>query len=481
MSGGRSLLRLATPLMVGRGISAVLTFSIPIVLARVLDPASYGTYKQFFLLAATVYLVGQVGLTASLYYFLPRHPPEERGRYYIQALTGLFFVGAAAGACVLLFSGALASRFSNPLLLELGPPLALYVWFYLAAAPLEIGLTACKRTGWAGTTYVLSDLVRVTALIGPVYLGAGVRGLAWAVTVFAGARFLAAWALGLSGALGKAQLPSRKAVTAQLGYSLPFAGAVLLATAQMQLPQYVVAAFSDAATYAIFAVGVLQIPLTDMLYTPIAEVMMVRLAAGTEADAPAVFREAVARLSLFFLPLTAFALAVGPELIPTLYTVTYLAAVPIFLVALIELPLSALPVDGLLRSFNATGTLLRIGLFRLAFAVVVVPAAFFAFGLAGAMLGYVVTQWTVKTLMLVRAARRLGVPARSLIPWPEVRNWAARSLVLFGAVTALRLHGPWHGVVFLAIAAVLAALIWVASLLSAGELRRAVVLKEAHG
>ncbi len=469
----RSLLRLATPLMVGRGIAAMLTFLIPVMLARWLARDDYGTYKQFFLIASTVYLIGNAGLVASLYYFVPRHDRADRARFVIQALLGLFVMGGLAAGGVYLGAGALARRFSNPALLGLAAPLALYLWAFLAAAPLEISLTTVKRTGWAGLSYVLSDLVRTAALVLPIRHGGGMSTLAWAAAAFAGLRFVAAWALVLSGALGRPRLPSRAATVAQLRYTVPFAGAILLATVQMQLPQYTVAALTDAATYAIYAVGVLQIPLTDMLYSPVAEVMMVRLAASGPAGAAPIFREAVARLAVFFLPLAAFTLAVGPQLVPTLYGTMYLASVPIFLIALVELPLSGMPVDGLLRSLDMNTTLLRVGLVRVGLALVGVPVGLLLLGLPGAMLGFVLTQWAAKLLLLAAAARRLELPMRRLVPWTELRGWGLRSALLFAAVTLLRLRGPWHGIAFLAIAAGLAAVVWGLGVLTARELRGA--------
>src|SRR5256885_4337748 len=73
-----SILRRAGPLMAARlGIAAV-TFAIPMVLARVLLPASYGTFKQAWLLSNTLYLVLPLGLTQGLVYFIPREPQKER-------------------------------------------------------------------------------------------------------------------------------------------------------------------------------------------------------------------------------------------------------------------------------------------------------------------------------------------------------------------------------------------------------------------
>jgi O-antigen/teichoic acid export membrane protein len=473
-----SLLRAATPLMVARGLSALVTFAIPVVLAHQLLQSEFGTYKQFFLLAATVCLVGQAGLTASLYYFIPKSRPEVRTRWLLQALAGLFVLGGFAAAGTLLVGDALASRFRNPQLGAVAPALALYIWAQLGSAPLEVSLTSIKRTGWAGIVTIASDVVRTASLVLPILFGLGVPGLAWAAAGFAALRLAAAWALALSGAIGKVARPTRAAVKQQLVYAIPFAGAVLLATAQMQLAQYFVAAMTDVATFAVYAVGVLQMPLTDMLYTPIAEVMMVRLAQADHAAAPGIFRDAVHRLCMFFLPLCAFSLAIGPELIPTLYSAKYLLSVPIFLIAATELPLAALPVDGLLRSLNHTGTLLRFGVLRLLIGGALVPIGFFSFGLVGAMLGYVLTQWTVKLLLLWVGARRMGAPVASLIPFGEVGRWALRGVVVFSVVTALRLHGPWHGWTFLFVASALAALVWgITFLLANGSWR----WREAHG
>lgn len=411
-----SLLRAATPLMVGRGVSAAITFFIPVVLARALNLDEYGTYKQFFLLAGTVFLVGQLGLTASLYYFVPRAAEgEERRRYLTQTLVLLFTVGAVAAGGTLLFAGEVARRFENPRILEVAAPLAIYLWAYLGAAPLEPSLTSRKLTKWAGFCYVASDLVRTAALILPVKLG--VVGVAWGAAAFAMARLVAAWAVVAGSGIA---WPTRQTLRGQLGYSLPFAGAVLLVTLQMQLPQYVVAGFTDAATYAVFSVGIMQLPIADMLYTPVAEVMMVRLAQSDASLAPEIFREAVTRLATFFLPLCALLILAAPYLVPLLFGRAYAAAVPIFMIATLEMPLSALPVDGLLRAQGATSSLLRVSALRLALAAALVPGGFFLFGMVGAIAGYVITQWTAKTMLLIAAARRLGVRPVHLLPRPRV-------------------------------------------------------------
>ena len=84
--------RPALLLVVGRSIGLAASFAIGIVLARLFEPAVFGTYKQFFLVYATLYGVLQLGMAESLYYFVPRQS-EHTGRYVANAMAML----AAAG------------------------------------------------------------------------------------------------------------------------------------------------------------------------------------------------------------------------------------------------------------------------------------------------------------------------------------------------------------------------------------------------
>jgi hypothetical protein len=73
-AGAASLMRQARPLIAARLFTAILTLSIPLVLARVLPLAEYGTYKQLFLIALTLSSVLPFGVGQSLYYFIPAPP-----------------------------------------------------------------------------------------------------------------------------------------------------------------------------------------------------------------------------------------------------------------------------------------------------------------------------------------------------------------------------------------------------------------------
>src|SRR5215204_1028059 len=92
--GGRmdNTSRPAVLLVIGRTVGLAASFAIGIVLARLFDPAVFGTYKQFFLVYATLYGVLQLGMAESLYYFVPR-APERTGRYVANAIATLLAIG----------------------------------------------------------------------------------------------------------------------------------------------------------------------------------------------------------------------------------------------------------------------------------------------------------------------------------------------------------------------------------------------------
>src|SRR6266576_127207 len=79
-------------LVAGRVIGGVVSFAIPVVLARVLLPTAFGTYKQLFLIYMTLYGVAQLGAAESLYYFVPRKP-EDAARSVTNSVATLALVG----------------------------------------------------------------------------------------------------------------------------------------------------------------------------------------------------------------------------------------------------------------------------------------------------------------------------------------------------------------------------------------------------
>jgi len=412
MSSERRALRAPSvrPLVVARAFSAAVTVLIPVVLARLFSTSDYGTFKQFFLVSATLYLVLGLGVPQSLYYFLPRGDPGERRAHLVHTLSFLAAFGCV-GALAVMSAGTLLSRLGGPALASASLPLALYVWGFLGGAVLEPGLTAQGRPGAAAIAYLVSDALRAAAFVVPVLCGLGLRGSLWGGVAFASCRLAASWLVLLRGTEGAFFRPPLLAQ--QLRYALPYGGAMLLAMPQQQLHLYAVSLTSSPAAFAVYSVGCFNLPLVDLLYTPTTELLMYRLGVIESEGRPAseairVFREAVARLAYAFVPLALGIFVVAPSFLGLLYGPSYVEATPILRIALASVLLAILPVEGVLRARARTRLLLFSYLGKIAISVPLVFGFLFALGPVGAMVGFVCAESIHKGFLLVCAVRALA-------------------------------------------------------------------------
>ncbi|ATB34263.1 hypothetical protein MEBOL_007764 [Melittangium boletus DSM 14713] len=442
----------AGPLVLARLFTAGLTLSIPLVLARVLSLAEYGTYYQLFLIATTLYYVLPFGVVQSLYYFLPR--AEEKRPWLGQTLLFMSGAGLVAAGLVWGLLGPVARHFDNPALLEHRGALALYTAFLLGSFPLEISLTSQGRTKQSALVYLASDAVRAAAMVVPCLLGAGLHGMMWSVVGFTFLRYVATWVvapLGSKGPLVRAGLWRE-----QLVYAAPFGAAMALAIPQQNAHLYMVAGVVSPALYALYRVGCFQLPVVDLLYTPTSEVLMVRLGElekqGRLEEGVEAFREASGKLAFLFLPFSAFLFAAAPEFIGALFGAKFLEAVPIFRVSVLGVVLAILPMDGVLR---ARGYTRAIFLSYLVKAVVTVPLVWVGvrqFGMMGGVVSWAVAELVGKCALLVRVPAALSTPSlrlriRDLIPWRELGKASLAALAAAVAVFCLRAltEHAWSG------------------------------------
>src|SRR3989440_11718218 len=148
--------------------------------------------------------------------------------------------------------------------------------------------------------------------------------------------------------------------------------------------------------FAIYAVGCFNLPIVDMLYTPVSEILQLGIAEHDrdgDREAPSrLFREAVARLAFVFIPMMALLYVCGPTLLTFLFTERYRESVPIFRLAILAIPLAALPLDGVMRARAQNRFVLAISVVKLTLTVPMVVAGFHLFGLPGAMGGWVAAE-----------------------------------------------------------------------------------------
>ena len=406
-------------LTLGRSVGFAATFFIPVVLVRVFDQATFGTYKQLFLVFATLYYIAQAGLAESLFYFVPK-TAKRRATYVANAAIGLGALGLVSGALLWAGAPAIGVWLNNAALAASLPWIGAFLLLMLVSAGLEIVLIARGRFVWAAASYGLSDVLRAALFIVPALVTRRIEWVLYGAVAFAAVRVLVALGY-FAGEFKGALRPGRGALREQLSYALPFGAAVLIDTIQGNLHQYVVSARFDAATFALYAVGCLQIPFVDFVAGPAGNVMMVRMsekrAEGDRGALLSLWHQTTLRLSLIFFPLTALLLVVGRDLIVTLFTPAYAGSVPIFLVWSLSILFPVLQTDGVLRVFARTRFLLLVNVVRLLLILGTITWFLSTFGLMGAVLVTLSGMIVAKLLMLFDVSRLLGVGLSELLPW----------------------------------------------------------------
>jgi O-antigen/teichoic acid export membrane protein len=410
-----SILRRAGPLMLARLGIAALTFAIPMVLARVLLPASYGTFKQAWLLSNTLFLVLPLGLNQSLVYFVPREP-QKRAAWESHALLLTTAVGALAAVLLLMLGPLVSTAFHNPELASVMPSVAAFTGFRLAGSSLDLALMAGGRIKASAIARLTSEGFYTLCLLAGAVWTHSVAGAFAGVVVATFAKAAVCW-IALAGR-GLRILP--RDLRRQLAYTLPFGAAFALVIPQQQFHSYLVSASVTAAVFAIYSVGCFQLPIVDMLYTPVSEILQLGIAEhdarGDNEGSLRLFREAVAQLSFVFLPTMVLLAIAAPALIRFLFTSQYLDAVPLFRLALLSIPMAALPLEGIMRARAQNRFMLRISVLKLALTVPLVWVGLQLFGPIGALGGWICAEEICRLVLLHRAARLFETTILGALP-----------------------------------------------------------------
>jgi O-antigen/teichoic acid export membrane protein len=464
-----SILKRASPLMLARLAILAVTFTTPLVLARVLIPASYGTFKLAWLWCMTLGVILPMGLTPSLTYFVPR-TPERRRHFVSHALLVTTTLGVVTGTMLYLFGPRVALAMHQPELAKQMHWVALFSALFLSGSTMDsipfsqgrIKLSATLRFGY--------ELTQAIGILGGALLTRSLTGVLAGIVLGTAFRAVACWAMVLR---DHGLHVSRDDLRRQLAYALPFGVAFGIIYLQQQFHQYYVAASVSAATFAIYAVGCFQLPIVDMLYTPVSDVLQLGIAEydrdGDHAGPARLMREAVAKLAFVFIPTMALLYVCGPTLLTFLFTDRYRDSASIFRLVIFLIPLSALPLDGVMRARAQNRFVLVISVVKLGLTVPAVIAGFRLFGLRGAMAGYLLAEATMRIVVLLRAAALLG-GLRAVLPWRTLglQTLAAVAAAPVGALALRFTHGPT--LVRLFACGIATGLVYLAVLRATGEL-----------
>jgi O-antigen/teichoic acid export membrane protein len=420
------------------------TFFIPVVLTRIFSQAEFGTYRQLFLIYSTFYLIAPFGMAESLYYFLPAAPRHE-GRYVANSMWFLALTGSCSIALITAGRWQLSTWLSNTDLATYSTWIGLVLLLMMISSVLEIAMIARRRYVLASSWYGASDVLRAAFLVVPAVVTRRLDALLVGAVLFAALRVFVA-VLYLARSFDGDFQPDLRILKRQLAYALPFGVAVVVGVCQANLHQYVVSHEFDAATFAIYSVGCLQVPFVDFVMTSASNVMMVRMTEDLRHNRIhrllEVWHETVRHLALILVPLVGLLLVTSDRLIVLLFTERYADSVPVFRIWSLAILLAPLMTDAALRVYAETRFLLILNTIQLAFIALLLHRAIAAFHLPGAVLITLAAAVLAKALALRRVARRLNVQVVALLPWRLLAGIMA-AVTIAGYMARLVALGSW--------------------------------------
>jgi O-antigen/teichoic acid export membrane protein len=433
-------------LMSGRMFAFTIIFLVPIILVRIFSTPEFGSYRQFFLITHTLLTIVQLGFAESLFYFLPGNPAQA-GRFIANAMLMLATIGLTCTAGLIGYSEDIAQWMGNPDLARYIPLIGVYLVFILTGTILETILLTQQRYVAATAVYAVSDLTRGTLLVVPALLLHSLEAALYGAVAFSIVRMAAACVYAAR-EFGSQLIPDRRLLWQQITYSLPFALAVLVEMLQENYHQFAVAGLFDVATFALYSVGCLQIPLVDFLATPTCNVMMIRMREesreGRLDKVLAIWHDAARKLALVFFPLVGLLLANAFPLITLLFTDRYAGAVPLFQIFSLSILGSAFQINGALRVFAQNRFLFLSNVARLTAIVVLINWFISRFDLIGPVLLTILGVLFAKTLALLRLKTVLRTTFAQVLPWKDLGIILILSMVaaIPSALLATRLPLP---------------------------------------
>ena len=422
-------------LLVAKTLAFVFAFALPVLLTRSLSQNEYGLFKQVFLIITTATALLPLGFGMSAYYYLPREQDlARRGQIILNILLFNLLMGGAACLVLAVWPNVISTIFRDPAMSSYASLAGVIILLWLFSSFLETVAVANQELRLATVFIVAGQLTRTVLLLGAAILFDSVEALVYAALIhgvlqstaliwYASTRFPGFW-----------RAFDKRLTIKQVAYALPFGLAGLLYTIQTDLHNYFVSNQFTAATFAVYSIGVAQLPFIGILRESVSSVMLPRISylqeQGLTREIVLLLANATRKLAVVILPVYAVLMVTGREFLTVMFTSAYAASWPIFAINLTLLPLSLLDVDAVARAYE--GHRFYLVKLQIVLSVVMVFALWYGiaqFGLAGAITVVVGINFILRTLLAARFTKVIGAKLSDLMLLKDVGKVALASAV----------------------------------------------------
>ena len=465
-------------LLIAKVIGFAFTLFIPIVLSRVLSLREFGVYKQAFLIVTTSQAVLPLGFGMSMFYFLSREQdPARRTTAAANALLFHFLVAAIAAAVMFFRPDILFHIFGSTDLIPYAPALAVVLLLWISSYLIETLATANQDVMYSTVFIITAQLTKAAAMLTAALWTRSIQGLLYAGMIqgmvqtaillwYMGRRFPGYWR--------RFSIP---VLRSQIAYALPFGLAGFIYTMQTDVHNYFVSNAFGAAAFAVYSVGVAQLPLLGLMRESINSVLLGRVSylqqEGRRKEILRLSLQVMRKLALIYWPVYALMMIVAHEFVVVLYTGRFASSVPLLRMNLTLLPFMIIVQDPILRAFaEHRYYLLVMRIVLVSILLTVLTTSLERIGLLGAVSLVVAITLAERILIILKTTRVLGFgreDARELAGLGRIAAiTAAAASVAIGVRWLVISQKP---LIVLAVTAAAFAAVYIALLLRTGSLQ----------
>jgi O-antigen/teichoic acid export membrane protein len=210
------------------------------------------------------------------------------------------------------------------------------------------------------------------------------------------------------------------------------------------IDKFAVSLVLTAQMSAVYFNGAQNIPFLPLLLTAAGSAVLMQLATnkeGSAGDTVTLMNQSGRLLSCVVFPLFFFLLVFRTELIDALLSARYSAAIPIFAVSVLALPVRAYSFTTVLQRHHR-GDIINMGAAAdLVLACALMYPLYLWLGLPGVALSFVITTYLQALYYLYHSARILNVSMIGMVP---LTNWLVKFILFAAVLITIHYTAAWY-------------------------------------
>lgn len=462
----QSLARGVSWLLASKVVSFAITTILPFVLSRRLPLTEYGYYKQLFVILTTGLNLLPLGMNMSLFYFIPRAKTQsEKGNIVLNVVIFYLAATGIAGGALIVHPAFIAQLFHSDPLTVIGRQIGVVLIAYVVSPLVEVILIANGDARLSAISSVMVTIARTSMILGSALIWGTVFSILWSVFIVSSLQIVWMAYYVTTRFRGFWRSFRWSVLRSQLIYATPLGLGGLLWSLQVDIDNYFVSYYFNAAALAIYATGCFDVPVVGMLSDSVGAMLIPRIselqAGNARAEIVALTVKAMRGLAFAYAPTFVFVWLAATQVITVLFSQKFLASVPVFRVNLLMVLLAIVAVDPVVRAYKSEHMwMMRINTALLVALMILLYYATPRFGLVGAVASVMFVQYVARAIFVWRISRLLRPHWADLRPLADVLKTllsaAVAGLCIFPLLEPIQKWGAWTsvlscGVIFMGI------------------------------